>query len=351
MPEINKITEVLYDGNQPYHVHYDNLPLKNILTRIDLVNAQVDINSEILRGSCGSVGTLNNRLAASLEEDGKLKKEAVDFSLHNIGAHEDGAYDGIEYVRMKKSERDKLDLIQSESNKIQFEIEDNITYQNAEYVTVTDGLMKLRSSDSVNLQFTAPNILSFHSVFSPELAHIHNYQIVPANKNPSSPDYRRFITTAINTPFRQGSLRVYINGIRINNSNYDQVNVSMQSSDDTFILNSHGLPNGTPISFTSIENNNDLQTYTTYYVINATTNTFKLSNVTNGSSINLQTDGSGVMVRPSELSTKVYIGGDPDVVWDSVYVESQDETNGDFALNKALTSEDVIFIDFDQQIS
>jgi hypothetical protein len=95
MPNINSIMPVLHDGNQPYHVHYDNLPLKNILTRIDLVNAQVDINSQILRGSSGSSGSLNNRLAVSLENNGKLKSSSVDQSLHNIGAHLDGEYEGI----------------------------------------------------------------------------------------------------------------------------------------------------------------------------------------------------------------------------------------------------------------
>lgn len=219
MPEINKITEVLYDGNQPYHVHYDNLPLKNILTRIDLVNAQVDINSEILRGSGGSAGSLDNRLSVSLEENGKLKNSSIDQAIHNIGAHEDGEYDGVEYVRMKQSERDKLDLIQSESNKLEIEIEDAITYEDAiEHITITNGLLKFKSSDSIAMQFTSPDIVSFHSIYSPETAHLHNYEIEPAHQNASSPDYQNFVTTSINTPFKEGTLRVYINGFRISNS-------------------------------------------------------------------------------------------------------------------------------------
>ncbi len=218
MPNINKITEVLYDGNQPYHVHYDNLPLKNILTRIDLVNAQVDINSEILRGSCGSVGTLSNRLSVALEEDGKLKSSSIDQSLHNIGAHQDGEYDGVEYVRMTQAERDKLELIQPESNKIEIEVEDTITSETTEYLTFINGLIKLKSSDSIGLEFTAPDTISFHSIYSPETAHIHNYQIIPAHQMPGTPDYRNYKTTSINTPFKEGTLRVYVNGFRISTS-------------------------------------------------------------------------------------------------------------------------------------
>jgi hypothetical protein len=215
MPEINKITDVLYDGNQPYHVHYDNLPLKNILTRIDLVNAQVDINSDILRGSCGSVGTLSNRLSVSLQENGKLKTDSVNDSLHNVGAHSDGEYDGVDYVRMQKSERDKLELIKSGANNLELEIEDIITSEGREYIIVNNGLIKLKSSDSIGLQFSAPDSISFHSIYSPETAHVHNYSITPAHQTPSSPNYKNFITTSINTPFKEGTLRVYVNGIRI----------------------------------------------------------------------------------------------------------------------------------------
>jgi len=223
MPEINKITEVLYDGNQPYHVHYDNLPLKNILTRIDLVNAQVDINSQILRASCGTVGSLNNRLSVALEDNGHLKYEAVNACLHNIGAHEDGNYEGIDYVRMTADERDKLSLIQSEANKLYIEIEDMIPISatissistTPEYVTLTSGTLRLKGSDTVIFDFQAPDILRIHSAFPAHAAHRHNYGIFPAHSNPSGPNYLDFITTSTNTPYIEGSLRVYVNGMRI----------------------------------------------------------------------------------------------------------------------------------------
>lgn len=217
MPDISKITEVLYDGNQPYHVHYDNLPLKNILTRIDLVNAQVDINTDILRGCAGSVGTLSNRLSASIEENGKLKSSSVDESLHNIGYHSDGIYDGVEYVRMTKLERDKLQLIQSESNKIELEIEDSISSDTqVDHVVIYNGYVRLKSSDTIAFQFIAPDTIKAHSKFTLEAAHIHHNEVEPSYVIPGQPDYQNFKTTSLNTAFREGSLKVYINGFKIN---------------------------------------------------------------------------------------------------------------------------------------
>jgi hypothetical protein len=219
MPDISKITDVLYDGNQPYHVHFDNLPLKNILTRIDLVNAQVDINSDILRGACGTVGTLSNRLSVGIRDDGKLKPSAIDDSLHNIGAHEDGTYDGVEYVRMTQSERDKLSNIQPGSNNLELEVEDSISSETqVDHVVIYNGNVKLKASDTIAFQFIAPDTIKAHSKYTLQAAHVHNYQIVPAHTIPSSPDYQNYKTTSVNTAFKEGSLRVYVNGFRLSSS-------------------------------------------------------------------------------------------------------------------------------------
>lgn len=270
MPNINQITDVLYTGNQPYHYQYDNLPLINILKRIDLVNNQVDINTEILLGCAGTVGTLSNRLSVALEDDGKLKSEAVDASLHNIGAHSDGLYDGIEYVRMQKDERDKLATVQNSANNLQIEIEDTISSEIIEHIIVENGLLKLRSSDSIAFEFDAPDVLKIHSVYPLTAAHIHNYNLTPAHQNPGSPDYKNFITTSINTPFKEGSLRVYVNGVRIG------------------------------------------------------TNAVKV----------------------------LVAGGDPTIYsnWKSLYINSSDYSTGEFELNDSITSNDVIMIDFDQNL-
>lgn len=251
MPEINKIPEVLYEANQPYHFHYDNLPLKNILKRIDLVNAQVDINSDILRGCSGSVGTLSNRLSVSINDDGSLKNDAIDESNHNIAYHTDGSkvVDGVntDYVVMKKSERDKLDLIESEANRIEIQIEDSL-YDDISLgpINLSTGVVKFESSNSVLFDFEAPNIIKAHSAFAPEAAHKHHYSIVPGHLNASIPDFKSYITYV---PFMEGSLRVYVNGIRLGENEvavpeYNDFSVSTLTKiesivpeNGTFILN------------------------------------------------------------------------------------------------------------------
>ena len=98
MPEINLISVPLYDPMHPYHWEYDNLPLRVLMQREELINAAVDINSQIIRDAAGDQGTVANRLNQSMEENGNLKTIAIDEALHNIGWHEDGEYDGVDYA-------------------------------------------------------------------------------------------------------------------------------------------------------------------------------------------------------------------------------------------------------------
>ena len=87
----------------------------------------------------------------------------------------------------------------------------------------------------------------------------------PAHQNTSTPDYTNYKTTTVATPFVDGSLRIFINGIR--------------------------LPESSP----------------------------------------------GVFVPPST---------GPSDTWTLTYFSS-DSTAGTFALNRAITSDDIIRIDFD----
>lgn len=230
MPEISLIPEVYYTADQPYHFHYDNLPLKNILDRIDLVNSQVDINTSNLRGSGGTVGSLKNRLNVSLNSNGSIKASAVNNSLHNIAYHEDGEDgDGIAYVRMLATERDKLNLIQSEANSLDVEFETISTT-----AVFSSGTIRFRSSDTVQFSVQAPDIVKIHSAFPANAAHQHYYDVTPAHKTPSQPDYKNYKTTSVNTPYISGSLRVYVNGIRL--SSTGQVRVPDISTADTWTL-------------------------------------------------------------------------------------------------------------------
>ena len=137
MPDLNALPVPQYNSAQPYHWEYDNLPLKTLANRDELINGVVDTHSEILRNCAGTVGTLANRLNQSVEEDGNLKTTAVDDTLHNIAKHEDGSktvsgsdlsdyialgYIGVvnpvPFVRMLEAERDKLSLVADEATNI-----------------------------------------------------------------------------------------------------------------------------------------------------------------------------------------------------------------------------------------
>lgn len=235
MPNINSIPEVLYEPNQPYHYHYDNIPLRNILTRIGLVNIQVDTNSDIIRGAAGTAGTIDARLNSSLEADGSLKTSAVDSTVHGIGNHTDGTGpDGIEYVRMTADERAKLGLVQSEANRLVVEIEDSYPTVGGA-VTLSDGTVRLKGSSTIFFDFEAPDVVRAHSVFPPDTAHRHHYALQPAHQNPSSPNYKNFKTTSVNTPYDEGSLRVYVNGVRLYSTSVPVPNQAGSSFTPTYI--------------------------------------------------------------------------------------------------------------------
>jgi len=118
MPDIDLIPIPSYQPLQPYYWTYDNMPLEAINQREQLINNAVDANTETLRASIGSTGSLNVRLDQSLLPNGDLRVAKINEALHNIGAHEDGSYDGVDYVRMTLSEREKLALVASEAKNI-----------------------------------------------------------------------------------------------------------------------------------------------------------------------------------------------------------------------------------------
>jgi Holliday junction resolvasome RuvABC DNA-binding subunit len=125
---------------------YDNLPLRNIYIRQELINDAVNINSDILRQAVGTQGTVSNRLAQSINDDGTLKASAIDGAKHNIAQHKDGqatvssaelaaltalgysVSNPVPFVRMTLAERDKLSLMASEATafKLQLDTPSNV---------------------------------------------------------------------------------------------------------------------------------------------------------------------------------------------------------------------------------
>lgn len=240
MPQIDSIPEVLYQPNQPYHYIYDNLPLRNILMRIGLVNSQVDTTAGLLRGLAGTSGSPADRVGVSVNPDGSLKASAVDDAGHNIGRHEDGlGADGVRYVRMTEGERAKLEGVQAESNRLLVEVEDQSPTIGSR-VTITDGTLRLRGSSTIFFDFEAPDIVRAHSAFDPRAAHRHNYGLEPVHQNLLSPDRTNYRTTSYSTPYAAGSLRVYVNGVRLFRTGVPVPNASGASFTSTYVSSESG---------------------------------------------------------------------------------------------------------------
>jgi hypothetical protein len=248
MPRIELINVPLYQPNDPYNHQVDNLPIKAILDRLDLVNSQVDVNSEILRESVGTVGSLAARLAASLNDDGSLKANAINEADHNIARHSDGSIivDGneISYVRMLQEERNKLDLIESEANNLTFLFEldgsvpsglsgiSNISTNYIDEVSFTNGQIKLKNSDAISWRLEVDGGITANISFPPEVKHKHYYDVTPIQQNIVSPDYKNY---KVIYGYKEGSLRVFINGVRISRFNEVYVPTSFGPSGPDWI--------------------------------------------------------------------------------------------------------------------
>lgn len=72
--------------------------------------------------------------------------------------------------------------------------------------------------------------------------------------------------------------------------------VTFQDTGDTVTRTSHGYSNGMNITFATIVSTTGITAAQTYFVVNATTNTFQLANEIGGAPIALTTDGSGTIL-------------------------------------------------------
>jgi surface protein len=72
--------------------------------------------------------------------------------------------------------------------------------------------------------------------------------------------------------------------------------VTFQQSGSTVTRTNHGYPNGYPISFASITTTTGITATQTYYVINATADTFQLAATRGGTALTLTNDGTGIIL-------------------------------------------------------
>jgi len=233
MPQIELVPVPLYQPNQPYNSQIDNLPIQGLISQILLVNSQVDIDASILTDAQGTQGTLANRLAKSINPDGTLVTSAIDEAQHNIAQHTDGSVivNGVpvSYVRMLLDERAKLTNVASGATNLEIlvtvsntttpsNLPSQISVIGISEVEYTGGVLQLKPSDSIYWSVNPDGSLMANSTFPPPSVQQNNYDIVPVPQNVLAPDYQNYVVTSTATQYRSGSLRVYINGIRLTKS-------------------------------------------------------------------------------------------------------------------------------------
>lgn len=207
MPRIELIPEVLYGPNDPIHWEIDNLPLKNILRRQNLINLALDNLIEQMRDAVGTQNTVANRLNQSINADGSLKATAIDAAQHSIEEHTDTD----DFVRMTKLQSDKLDLVADEATNFGLQVfTDDTTF-----IEFAAGVLKLKPSSTVIPSVESPDILKLNLAFPAEAAHRHFYGLEPVPVNLITPDYLSYKVDSTPSEYVEGSLRVYVNGVRL----------------------------------------------------------------------------------------------------------------------------------------
>ena len=208
MPRIELIDPVLFAPNDPIHWEIDNLPLKSLVQRQELINFALDNALEQMRDAIGTAGSMANRLNQSIEPDGSLKTAAIDDAAHSIEEHTDSD----DYVRMLKTESDKLAGITDGAT----DLEIYINSDGSSVVKIIGGILHINASSSVNPIVTGPNILTFDLALPEEAAHQHFYAQTPILTDPTpGPEDKEYKVNGASTPYIDESLRVKINGVEI----------------------------------------------------------------------------------------------------------------------------------------
>lgn len=205
MPSLIPIRQ--YQADDAYNHVIDNQPIQDIERNLDLINAVVEQNSQAILDAIGTEGTIANRLAVSINDDGTLKTTAVDDALHSIEEHEDTD----DYVRMTSTERDKLSGIASGATDFSLEV-DGTSYDSGE--------LSLQDSDSITWRNEIDGVYADVN-FPLTSRHRHYYDKKPVHVDLITPDYQNYYTTSVPTAYVENSLRVYINGVRISKLDSD----------------------------------------------------------------------------------------------------------------------------------
>lgn len=243
---LNEIDGVpLYKPSDPYHYDFDNKPIKSLVERDKILLGLINKNTKLLKDSAGNLGELPIRLNQSIDSLGALKPESVDSTSHNIASHADGRkeisedeilyYESLGYsvgnnpkfVRMLEDERGKLSQIESRANNLKISVEQ----EDGDYYVFENGIMKIQNSNTIYSEVTCDNSIKFHSKFPVDVAHHHYYGVEPITD-----DNKNYKINGI-PKFKENSLRVFVNGNRIQSCQEDCENKTF-SNYPTFLNNS-----------------------------------------------------------------------------------------------------------------
>lgn len=208
MPRIELIDVPLYGPNDPVHWNTDNIPLRSLMTRQELINLALDNVIRDIRDAIGTQNTLGNRLNQSIAADGSLKKAAIDEALHSIAEHTDGT----DYVRMTAAQSAKIDLIADQATDLELHVvtdDDTIEFDS--------GVIRFEPSDTVTMSVTSSNVVNFNLAFPASAAHRHFYGLEPVHIDIANPDYTNYKVNSSSSEYIEDSLRVFVNGVRIFN--------------------------------------------------------------------------------------------------------------------------------------
>ena len=290
MPNIESISVPEYQALDPYHHVFDNKPLQVILQRQSLLNNEVDTNSQILRNAIGSQGTLANRLNQSLNDNGTLNVEAMNTPEDSSG---------------------------------------NVVLHNiASHSDGTATLSASELSDASSLGYTVSNPVTYVRMLEAE-----------RNKLALVDDEASSLVVDVQTPsvtanFTEGVLEFKPSDTIVWNV-ADGTSLSANANFSTTALHTH-LYDLDPIHQSLVSPD-----YTNYKTT-STSQEFtegSLRVVING--IRIPEGSPGVYVPPSTGPTDT---------WTTTYFNA-DATAGTLQLNRAITSSDVIRIDFDISVT
>jgi hypothetical protein len=198
------------------------------LLRIDVVNAAVDLDTKAITDAIGTTGSLSNRLNKSINLDGTLNISAVDNTLHDIAFHKDSSISLtpsqislidplnvyelpsiVPFVRMLQAERDKLMLIANSATALQIEVQSL-----SNILLFTDQTVQFATSDTItwNIEPAGGGVYKLTANSTGPTPFVAYDNLIPQN---SLLDYVNYSVNAFHTAYIDGSLKVYINGVRI----------------------------------------------------------------------------------------------------------------------------------------